>query len=431
MAVTHNSGTNPLIFDDLAAIEAACAAWSPGTRRNVDSALCDASLSLARRKHALLSMFVRETGYAYGDCVVLWSAIDRFFAGIQQAMSHAEHLALYESKHYGSVRRGSRISFIPRGRVLCVIPGNAAIPLAAIIPAAMVAAGNLAIVGISSRARDSGIGLATEVGRHCADGLVLWSGSIRALVGSCIRHRAVDCLYFVGSSSHYPEMARECAAAGVDLLFEGEGNGVALIDHPIPEPDLLAAVRLILKSKQFCNGQMCSAPNVVLVHEDVLEHARSLYRSHSEQFQLGRSIGQIVGEDRLVTLLKGTALAEERTSVARERTPIWADGMPFESAVSTETACPLVYACTYKDSTGVAALMRKTKYRLQLSVFGSPQRLSKTIIQSAPQARVTFNMCPTSQDPLLPWGNYGGSGVSPVVDFVMKGLVRTIHENWS
>ena len=40
-------------------------------------------------------------------------------------------------------------------------------------------------------------------------------------------------------------------------------------------------------------------------------------------------------------------------------------------------------------------------------------------------------MNPVQQDPLLPWGNLGRSGVSHSIDFLGKGLRVAVIESWS
>lgn len=417
---------------DIGLLESKCASWEPGVLSHARSPMSHATRLLDAVKNGVVRQFASETGYSRRHCLALWSAIDRFCGGADQAIKSMKRMEGYESRRCRLVRKGCCVRYIPRGRVLCVVPGNAAIPLAAIVPLSMAATGNLAVVAFSSRARMSGVHIATCVQATCPDNVIVWTGGVRELLNLSIAQRLVDCVYFVGSSSHYPAMSMKCAEAGVDLMFEGEGNGIALVDHPIDHDALEQAIINILKAKQFCNGTMCSSPNVLLIHRKDLGEARRLYERLHGRYRLPASVAAIAGPDKWAEILNiaGPALAEA-ASVGSRRTPAWIEGVPILQAVSLELACPAIYVCLYDSLADVPAQIRCSRYRLQVSVFGNTAKTANEIAQAVPHARVCYNMCPTDQDPLLPWGNYARSGASAVVEFLRKGVVRTVFESWA
>lgn len=377
--------TCPVVIDP-AELRRALAELGPGAPPRLHL-LARLARRLEDEQPHLERLMMAETGYSRAECGELLRAAHRFATGLDDLMTLHRALAAAETEAYVDVADdpGVRIELRPWGRCLVCTPANAPAPLALVLPLALVAAGNQVVLAPSGKAR----GTALRLGRLVAEtvgGVVLWDGRVRDAIAALMGD--IDLVYYLGGSSAFPDLAAGCARAGVELIYEGEGNGVAVIDQGMP---LAAAVPALIAAKNAFGGRMCSAPNAIAVP-----------RGQAAAF----------------------TAAWHRHAAAPPLTP----AASLAAAVERELFRPEAFLVEYADWRALGRELAAVRHRLQLSIFSRDEARIEELVAATRFARYTVNRCPIDQDPVLPWGGYGRSGRADVLDFYRKGLRRVVVE---
>lgn len=357
---------------------------------------------LARRAVALAA-FEAESTFPRADLEALWQAVDRTLAGLPALEAHQAALLATTQTHLDRVAPTGRLAQRPWGRVLVILPANAPVPLAAVIPATLLAGGNTVVVAGSRRVARTTDALVQPLEDLLPGEVLRWPGRAWEAVEQLLPRGLIDCVYFLGASRLHPELARRCAEAGVHLVYEGEGNGCAVVDETVSGELLADTARWLVEAKHFCRGQMCSAPNLLLVHEAV----RGALFAALEAEAAAHALPEVgPGPHRLQ--LRAAASVPQ--------------------ALSEELFSPALWTRPWTDWEALVSELSRVPHRLQLSLFSAHAHRLEDLSRRTRMARYCWNMCPTDQDPLLPWGNFGHSGDSRVQDFYAKGLRPVILE---
>ena len=376
----------------------------------------------------LKSEFSRSSGYASWDVRELWESMLLFLEEFEVLEDVWLKSEILKNRAMAKKRSGARVYGAPHGRVLISIPSNAPIPLALILPLAFLRAGNSVVVCSSKPTRRLALALAGLLEAAAPDRLLLWNGSVRSAISTLLSARCLETVYFMGSSRAYVPLAAQCAEAGASLIFEGTGNGVAVVEPGLPNDIFCRSIRQILRSKTFCNGEMCSAPNAVTVHRSELDRFLEVFAEQADEFPLSHTISEMAAE-RWPWIQKNLqAGGFDPDTRSKKRVPILVPIDDLETSFQEELFCPALFLASYSDRSTLADQLRSIRHRLQLSIFAEYPESATDLIQQTCFARYTVNIVPTEQDPTLPWGNYGLSGNSRVEDFLAKGLRTVILE---
>jgi acyl-CoA reductase-like NAD-dependent aldehyde dehydrogenase len=335
-----------------------------------------------------------ETGYTPGDAQALLDEARRFLRSVRELPELHRALTALETERYAALTGAdARIELAPWGTCLVCTPSNAPAPLALAVPLALAAAGNRVVVTAAPGARNTALGLAELVAGEIG-GVFLWGGHVRPAVFGLLAAGALDLVYFVGGTAHYPQLAAECARAGAELIYEGEGAGVAVLDELDPA-GWKPVVDALVAAKSAFLARMRSAPCAIAV-------PRALSRDFDVAW--ARSARSLPAAPRLV---RGASLAQ---------------------SVERDLFRPIAYLVEYDDWDALARELAGVRHRLQLSIFSASDERIQRMVRATRFARYCINQCPIAQDPLLPGGNYGLSGSADVLDFYRKGLRRIILE---
>jgi acyl-CoA reductase-like NAD-dependent aldehyde dehydrogenase len=391
----------------------------------------DAAQTLALRladRSDLFELFIAETGYAADDAKALWSASFKFLEDLQTL--EALRCTLLEAETRALERQKARaaVKDRPWGRVLVCLPANAPAPLAIVVPFALLAAGNAVIVAASAHTRTVAVELASLVQQLAPDRVLIWGGSVRVASSALLKARLVDAVYYMGSSAHYSQLAAECAQAGVHLLFEGEGNGVAILDESLDPAEVASAASCLLAAKTSFHGRMCSAPNVVLVSRKIASDFR---REYAQAARVARHLPPLREVTASSTLLYIEQLVAKgaTASAGPEAATLLLEGVPLEEALSRELFCPALVMVEFDDWQSMLTQLEPVRHRLQASLFSKSSSRLDELVERTHFARYMLNRRPTDQDPSLPWGNYGASGHSDVKNYLAKGFRRVLIEH--
>lgn len=403
--------------------------WFAESEVDLSPTTCKEPLLAALRSATirLTEQYARETGYSHDDSKALVEAAVAFLD--QYESRDASLLGMEECGSLSSMH----VSNVPWGRVIIALPSNAVLPLAVILGFAFMQAGNRVVLSAPRNGKGT-----MEIIASCfaAAGcpLAWYSSGSRTLVDACLAERGIDCLYFVGGSSHYAEIAGRCAAAGIELIYEGEGRGAMVVDASLTDSQVRAAANCLFESKRLWSGRMCSAPNFVVVAKnqaivfvDEFDRlARAAEPSESPAEMSAACVGFL--ESRL---RGGDKLVPARSRLEDTRTPVllWRDSIVHDGA-EAEMFGPVTLGSAYRDEGELLEVLGKSRFGLQLTIFSVDQRLLSRVVRTSRVARVCVNMLPVNQDPSFAWGAYGLSGRSEVCTFVEKAYRRVLIECW-
>jgi len=385
--------------------------------------------ALCRSSGDIMAAFRADTGYTRDDANELWDATLRFVDRLPALRSAAIEVARVESGTLASP--GATLVRRPLGRILVCLPANAPLPLAVAVPLALLAGGNSVVIAASRAGRRTSL----LVGRFLRDlaprNVVLWEGRVRDVVEHLTEGRQVEAVYYMGSSGYFPTLAARCASAGVKLLYEGEGNSVAVVDEHNSRDDARQAADQLFAAKTRWAGRMCSAPNVIAVHTSRLDAFSEWYAQHCHAAPLAVDLASLASDAVQVELSAHLAAGTPTIPPVDRlcpRTPFLVRAVDLRLSLRRELFCPVAFLLPFDDWTALLSELRGVEHRLQVTLFSQDGDRAAQLVRSTRFARYCLNRDPVEQDPLLPWGNYGASGHSEVVDFFNKGLERAIVE---
>lgn len=379
-----------------------------------------------------------DSGFSSKDVNSLWYAAEQFVDKLADIAYFNHQLTDYENQlgiNLGSWKHSLRLC--PWGDILVTIPSNAVIPLSIILPIALIASNNRITVVVSSITRKSGHYILESLKEVFPNSLVIYQGSVREAIQELIVPNShIDCLYYIGSSAAYKDIASRCAENGVALIYEGEGRSIALIDENMERLELTTIAKNIIKAKVFCNGCMCSAPNVGLIPSSSFDYFKDTFRQLCLEYAKQHSQNKKLSENQIRRIKDCDSSIGSSSRIAchfdlSESLPFFWESEHKRALEVKELFSPGIILAEYPDFKEIVETIRSQKFRLQVSFFTHSETHFNNLLENTGFARYCVNMNPALQDPLFPWGNYGLSGYSDVIDFYRKGMRRVIIENSS
>jgi acyl-CoA reductase-like NAD-dependent aldehyde dehydrogenase len=262
--------------------------------------------------------------------------------------------------------------------------------------------------------------LANLVQTQFPERITLWGGSVRAVIQALLQAGTLDLLYFLGSSGPFESISAAAARSGVTLFYEGQGNGVLIAGYDLTgSTDIHRVASLVVESKVFCNGEMCSSPNVLAVPEAcladyqtaIVEAVAALDRRPSIPHRAAAILDRVLAEGAGSLAVPP---GEEGTG------PMFVSVTSAEVAMDHELFAPAAFLLPYSDPQRLVTQIAQHRFNLQLTVMTREAALFESILAGTRHARYCWNMFPVDQDLRLPWGNYGKSGYSPLEEIATK-----------
>lgn len=383
-------------------------------------------------KEEAIRIVTSQLGYCDDDVQLLWNAAERFLQGLPSLINFHKQLTKFENGSSPQSLWNHSVRLEPWGTMLVCLPANAVIPLSIILPAALSTSGNQLVFAVSSKAREVGTLVIETLQNAIGSKILFCDGGVREAIEELTRDEPViDALYYMGASKQFAMIAEKCANSGVTLLYEGEGRGVVIVDDSLMADDLGNAVQKIIAAKKFCFGRMCSAPNVVLVAENLFDIFVETYRMECLVNPLGGCPDSVLDGSALETVRRINAVLGKATpslDCEHEAYPFFWTAS-FDDALSTkELFCPGIILVSVPNFELCFRALSKLRFRMQVTLFSREASRLDTLVSHTHFARYCSWINPADQDALLPWGNYGCSGFSDVLDFYRKGLRRVIIE---
>ncbi|MFC8127621.1 aldehyde dehydrogenase [Streptomyces sp. NPDC057302] len=318
----------------------------------------------------------------------------------------------------------------PSGVVGAVVPWNFPLTLAAWKVAPALAAGCTVVLKPSELTPLS----ALLLGR-IADEAGLPPGALNVVAGdgptagrALGRHPDVDVLAFTGSTAvgrkflHY---AADSNLKRVWLELGGKSPNIILPDAP----DLAAAAAIAAWGIFFNQGEMCTAPSRLLVHESVAQDVTAAVVERAEALRVGdpldpaTEMGALAGAARVDSVQEHVRRGTESGArlraggIHREVVPggsyfaptVFDQVTPAMPLAREEVFGPVLSVLTFASLDEAVALANDTEYGLAAGLWTSDLSTAHTVARRLRAGTVWVN-CYEEGDVTVPFGGYKQSG---------------------
>jgi aldehyde dehydrogenase (NAD+) len=305
----------------------------------------------------------------------------------------------------------------PLGLVLIIGPWNYPLQLVLTPLVGALAAGNCAIIKPSEAAPATAALLQKIISETFEPDYVhIVQGDGAAVVPEMMNQFRFDHVFYTGSTSVGKMIYEMAAQKLVPVTLELGGKSPCIVES---DANITVAVRRIAMTKFSNAGQMCVAPDYLLVHESIKEKFISELQRCIEQFYLADDYhyGKIIDKksfDRIVKHIENSKVIfggkwnEKELSIEPtlvEETSVTSDIM------NEEIFGPLLPVISWKINEEVFDVIRQNKNPLALYVFtGSNSKAHKWISQIPFGGGCINNASWHLTNHHLPFGGRGNSG---------------------
>jgi coniferyl-aldehyde dehydrogenase len=349
-----------------------------------------------------------------------------------RSLSHAaEHVAAWmqpETVETPDSAITGRIEYQPLGVVGIISPWNFPVNLAFSPLAGVFAAGNTALIKPSELTPRTSELLAELAGRYFSPdelGVVLGD----AAVGEAFSRLPLDHLVFTGSTAVGRQVMRAAAENLVPVTLELGGKCPVVI---APDADITRAAQRVMAVKSFNAGQICLAPDYVMIgadqEGDFLTAAREAAAASWPTIQGNPDYTAIISQrhyDRLLGLI-ADALAKGATLVpltplgepphdpaTRKIAPvILRDVTPAMQVMREEIFGPILPVMTVADQNAAMAHINAGSRPLAAYYFGADKDARRSFAARTSSGGLVFDDVMTHVGiEGLPFGGVGASGM--------------------
>lgn len=315
----------------------------------------------------------------------------------------------------------SRIYREPLGVVLIIGPWNYPLQLLLAPLVGALAAGNCAVLKPSELApRTSTIVGSLIKDAFSAEEVLVVEGDGAAVLPPMIRSFRFDHIFYTGSTTVGQKIYGLAAEQLVPVTLELGGKSPCVIEA---DADLEVAARRIAVTKFSNAGQMCVAPDYLLVHESVrdafLDKLKATIRRffgddpvHSESY--GRIVNERAFERLTAYLRSGTVLFGGRADAATRyiEPTIITDVAPDAPLLNEEIFGPLLPVLTYRTFDEAKTQILRHADPLAFYVFTKSDATAQRWIRELPFGGGCINNASWHlTNPSLPFGGRGNSGM--------------------
>jgi aldehyde dehydrogenase (NAD+) len=309
----------------------------------------------------------------------------------------------------------------PLGVVLIIGPWNYPLQLLLAPLVGALAAGNAAVLKPSELApRTSELVRIIISAAFRPEEVLVVEGDGAEVLPPLLRGFRFDHIFYTGSTLVGRKIYAMAAEQLVPVTLELGGKSPCVVES---DADLRVAARRIAVTKFSNAGQMCVAPDYVLVHQSVKEAfvqqlKETILKFFSEDPARSGHYGRIVNRrafDRLSSYLgEGTVLFGGRSDAARLYIePTLVEGVGLETAIMGEEIFgPLLPILTWSRFEEARDLIRRNADPLAFYVFTSSKEKEERWIDAIPFGGGCVNNASWHlTNPNLPFGGRGNSGM--------------------
>jgi aldehyde dehydrogenase (NAD+) len=309
----------------------------------------------------------------------------------------------------------SRVVHEPKGVTLIISPWNFPFNLTLGPLVSAIAAGNTVVIKPSEMTPESAACIRRILaGLFDENEVAVVEGD--ASVAEALLRKRWDHIFFTGSPAVGKIVMKAAAEHLTSVTLELGGKSPVIVDSTA---DLGEAARKVAWGKFFNCGQICIAPDYLLVQESVAEEFGQKLRAAIEALGEG-SRGILVNErhaSRVKKLFDGAVASGAKVLAGgtfrdREIEPTVLTGVPPDAAVMREEIFgPILPMLTYRTLDEAFAIIGAREKPLVLYVFSRDRKTAKRIVDSTTAGGTVINHTLVHFYQLdLPFGGVGHSG---------------------
>ncbi|HEV7242880.1 MAG TPA: aldehyde dehydrogenase family protein [Thermoanaerobaculia bacterium] len=313
---------------------------------------------------------------------------------------------------------GSASSIVsqPKGVVLIISPWNFPFNLTLVPLVSAIAAGNCAMVKPSELAPHSAACMKRIVGKVFDEAEIAFVEGDGAVAEALLRKK-FDHIFFTGSPAVGRRVMKAAAEQLTPVTLELGGKSPVIVDRTA---DLDEAAKKIAWGKFYNSGQICIAPDYLLVDESIasafVEKLRACMESHGDE-----SRGLIIN-DRHAARVKnlfdaavrqGARVAAGGDFRGRAVVPTVLTNVEPDAAVMQEEIFgPLLPLLTYRSLDEAIQFINGREHPLVMYIFSRDRRVSSAVIaRTRAGGTVVNDTLIHNYQPELPFGGVGQSGM--------------------
>lgn len=239
-----------------------------------------------------------------------------------------------------------------------------------------------------------------------------------AAVAESLLAQPYQVFFFTGSTGIGRKVALAAARHLAPAILELGGKCPVVLG---PEVDGEEAANRIAAAKFLNAGQVCIAPDFVLVHESRRESfAATLHRQIRVLYEenTGDNLARIINRrhyDRLLALVAGETCLQagrddpENLRLAPRLVPL---ASPGSALMEEEIFGPILPLLPYRDEAGILEILKRHPNPLGLYIFSHDREFAERIIAAHPSGSVCVNdLMKQAVNLSLPFGGVGQSGM--------------------
>jgi aldehyde dehydrogenase (NAD+) len=316
---------------------------------------------------------------------------------------------------------GSRILKEPLGVVLIIGPWNYPFQLLIIPLIGAIAAGNCAVLKASEFASATDEVMKTIIEEVFPKEYILYvQGDGAAVIPPMMNGFRFDHVFFTGSTAVGRSIYKMAAEKLIPVTLELGGKSPCVVES---DADIKVAARRISLTKFSNAGQMCVAPDYILVHESKKDELVGAVQYNLRQFfgekpEENYNYGRIINEkqfDRLANYLSQGDIAyggrTDRQKLFIE--PTLLTHVPIDAPVMHEEIFgPILPVISFNSAEEARAIINKNPDPLAFYVFTSSRKKEKEWLESTAFGGGCVNNASWQfTNHHLPFGGRGNSGI--------------------
>lgn len=285
-----------------------------------------------------------------------------------------------------NIPSSSRVMKEPLGVVLIIGPWNYPLMLLLTPLVGAIAAGNCAVIKGSEFAPATASVIRQMMEENFDKEYIFFQdGDGATEIPAMMNHFSFDHVFYTGSTAVGKIIYRMAAERLVPVTLELGGKSPCVVES---DAHIKVAARRIVQTKFSNAGQMCVAPDYVLVHAGIKEKLvaalkEAIGRFYGEQPEESYNYGKIINEKQFSRLI---AYLDQGTIVHGGRTdkqqlfiePTILDNVPLDAPVmQDEIFGPVLPLISFQTSEEALAVIAKHKNPLAFYVFTSNSRTEK------------------------------------------------------
>ncbi len=301
-----------------------------------------------------------------------------------------------------NIPSSSRVMKEPLGVVLIIGPWNYPLMLLLTPLVGAIAAGNCAVIKGSEFAPATASVIRQMMEENFDKEYIFFQdGDGATEIPAMMNHFSFDHVFYTGSTAVGKIIYRMAAERLVPVTLELGGKSPCVVES---DAHIKVAARRIVQTKFSNAGQMCVAPDYVLVHAGIKEKLvaalkEAIGRFYGEQPEESYNYGKIINEkqfSRLIayldqgTIVHGGRIDKQRLFIE----PTILDNVPLDAPVmQDEIFGPVLPLIPFQTSEEALAVIAKHKNPLAFYVFTSNRRTEKKWLEEVAFWRGVRKQC--------------------------------------